>query len=218
MLRVDGDHIYIYDVIGPDWAGFVSANAVMDALTAVGKRKAYVHYNSPGGDVFEGVAAFNLMKRHREQYGLESIVDALAASAASYMAMSGEKVTMAEGSMLMVHLAGTLEWGNKFALRKAADKLDKVDASITDIYLNKTGIKVEDMQAMLEAETWMTAKEAIEKGFADSIEGTAVELVSVPKGMFNCVPPSVIEKSPVARKRDYNAILAKIATRRGQSI
>ena len=218
MLRVDGNEIYIYDVIGPEWFGLISANMVMDALNQVGQQRAIVHFNSPGGGVDEGVAAYNAMKRHREKYGLTVVVDSLAASIASVMAMAGDKIVMAEGSMLMIHEPWTVAIGDSRVMKKTAEILDKTSDSLIGIYATRTNKDATEIKSMLVEETWMTAKDAIDLGFADSIEGVAVEPVAVPADMFAKVPESVQQKPISARKRDARAILAKIATRRGQSI
>jgi ATP-dependent Clp protease protease subunit len=218
MLRVDKNEIYIYDVIGPEWFGLISANMVIDALNQVGNQRAIVHFNSPGGGVDEGVAAYNAMKRHREKYGLTVVVDSLAASIASVMAMAGDKITMAEGSMLMIHEPWTVAVGDSRVMKKTAEILDKTSESLIGIYAGRTKKDEPEIKSMLAEETWMTAKDAVSLGFADDIEGIAVEPVTVPDGMFAKVPDGVHLKPVAARKRDQAKLLAKLTQLRGRSI
>jgi ATP-dependent protease ClpP protease subunit len=158
------------------------------------------------------------MKRHREKYGLTVVVDSLAASIASVMSMAGDKIVMAEGSMLMIHEPWTVAIGDSRVMKKTAEILDKTSDSLVGIYATRANKDASEIKSMLVDETWMTAKDAIDLGFADSIEGVAVEPVAVPADMFAKVPDNVEQKPITARKRDVRAILAKIATRRGQSI
>jgi ATP-dependent Clp protease protease subunit len=138
----------------------------LDALGAIKNLKIYI--NSPGGDAFAGSAIYSMLKRHPAAKTV--YIDGLAASAASLIAMAGDKVVMPANAMMMIHRAWTIVLGNANELRKVAEMCDKVDASILTTYVAKTGRSDEDIMALLDAETWMTAQEAVDGGFADEIE------------------------------------------------
>lgn len=155
--------IQLYDEIGP-WG--VTAAAFTRALADAGPGPVKVRINSPGGDVFDGLAIFNALK---QRGGVEIVVDGLAASAASYVAMAGETVTMAEQSMLMIHNSWTLAVGNRHDFTKTAGTMEKIDAQMAEIYAARTGKDGAEIAAMLDAETWLTAAEAKDAGFCDAV-------------------------------------------------
>lgn len=140
--------------------------ADLDALGEVEELSIYI--NSGGGDVFAGQAIYSMLKRHKANKIV--YIDGLAASIASVIAMAGNKIVMPANAMMMIHNAYTLVRGNKENLRKMADDLEKIDGSIVAVYTEKTGLKEKDIQEKMDAETWFSAKEAIEQGFADEIE------------------------------------------------
>lgn len=128
-----------------------------------------VRINSPGGDVFAGMQIYNMLKDRNGDVTV--IVDALAASAASFIAMAGDKIIMNTGSMMMVHKASTIAWGNEDEMQQVIEMLRKTDDSIISVYAARTGKSKEEIKQLLADETWMTAEEAVEMGFAD--EATA---------------------------------------------
>lgn len=212
MFRIDGNEIYIYDVIGPSALGYIGNADVFDALKEIGKtERAIVHINSPGGSVDEGVGIYNLLKNHPGK--VDVVVDSLAASIASVIAMAGETITMTKGSKLMVHEPWTMAVGNSKALRKQADLLDIYQSSIIKIYEDRAKLSRDEIISLLEAETWMEPEDAIAIGFADSIKGCAVEAPVVPQNTFQNVPEGVKEvklQKPAAKHRDQAKILAEI--------
>lgn len=127
-----------------------------------------VYINSEGGDVFAGQAINSMLKRHNATVTV--YVDGLAASIASVIAMAGDKVIMPSNAMMMIHNPWSFVIGNSEDMRKMADDLDKIAESIIAAYKEKTGLSDEDLKAIMDAETWLTAEEAVEKGFADEIE------------------------------------------------
>lgn len=158
------------DVIGEDWwtGGGITSNRVKAALDSNKEAKTIkVLMNSPGGDVFEGLAIQSLLKRTGARIEFEVI--GLAASAATVIAMSGDSIKIHEGAMWMVHEAWTFNVGNKRDMRQAADFLEKIDGSIRDIYARRTGRAAEDITRLVEAETWMTAHEAVTEKFATGV-------------------------------------------------
>jgi ATP-dependent Clp protease protease subunit len=158
--------LYIYDVIDAYWG--VSAVSVIDALAQIGDATTLnVYLNTPGGDVFEGRAIMAAIQR----FNGKSIahVDSLCASAGTSIALSCDEVEMSEGALFMIHNASGMAWGDKTAMRETANLLEKVEGSIITDYTTKTGKSSEEIAAMMEAETWMTAKEALDNGFIDRI-------------------------------------------------
>lgn len=165
-----GAEILIYDFIGSDFFGDgVTAKGIKAELDELGLvSDIVVRINSPGGNVWDGVSIFNLLKNHEAQVHVE--IDGLAASAASCIAMAGDLITMNEGSMMMIHNPWMLAMGDAGDMRKAADMLDKITSEFAGIYERRTGQSHDEVLQLMDAETWFTADEAISAGFAD--EGT----------------------------------------------
>ncbi len=151
-----------------------------------------VHLNSPGGDVFEGMTMLNLLKAHSAR--VEVLVDGIAASAASFVAMAGDRIVMGEGSMLMIHNPMTIMWGNAAELRKQAEVLDKVAGEMAGIYAKRTGKSEDQARAWMDAETWFTGKEAVEAGLADELvaeenhRGTEAQRNQTGETASDCLP------------------------------
>ena len=160
--------ISIYDVIGEDvWTGEgVTARRVAGALRAIGRNAVTVNVNSPGGDMFEGLAIYNLLREHPAEVTVK--VMGLAASAASIIAMAGDRIEMGLGSMFMVHNSWGLVMGNQNDMRDAAETFAEFDAAMADIYTARTGLGRDEIEAMMNAETWMRTERAIEMGFAEA--------------------------------------------------
>ena len=117
-----------------------------------------IYINSGGGDVFAGQAIHSMLARHT---AFKTVyVDGLAASIASVIVMAGDKIIMPRNAMMMIHNAWTIAAGNKESFRKLADDMEKIDESIVTTYADKTGLESEEIKALMEAETWMTAEEA----------------------------------------------------------
>lgn len=143
-----------------------------------------VMINSPGGDVFAGQAIHSMLRRHKAQVNV--YVDGLAASIASVIAMAGDRVVMPRNAMLMIHDPFTFVEGNSRELRKWADNLDVTRESLIAAYQNKTELSHDELVLLLEAETWLTAEDAVAQGFADEIEETkAISASLVRSGVIN---------------------------------
>jgi len=158
--------IKIYDEIGM-WG--ITARQFSDELSALGQVKQislFIH--SPGGDVFDGIAIYNLLKKHPANITVH--IDGLAASMASVIAMAGDKVVMPENAMLMIHKPWGISGGNANEMRDYADLLDKVEAVLIPAYATKTGKSTDELAQMLEGETWLNGRECVEQGFADELE------------------------------------------------
>lgn len=159
--------ISVYDVIGQDfWTGEgVTAKRIAAALRAIGKGPVTVNINSPGGDLFEGFAIYNLLRDHDGEVTVKVL--GLAASAASVIAMAGDTIQVSRASFLMIHNTWVMAIGNRNDLHETAEFLEPFDRAMADIYSSRTGLDTEDVTAMMDAETWMGGAEAIGKGFAD---------------------------------------------------
>jgi ATP-dependent Clp protease, protease subunit len=142
----------------------INVETVSNELNAV-EGNITIRLNSGGGDVFEGIEIYNYLKSLDNHITIE--VTALAASAASIIAMAGDEIKMCTGSSMMVHEASTIAWGNKSDIQKVLNSLDTIDDSLVSIYAERTGADKETINSWIEEETWFTADEAIEVGLAD---------------------------------------------------
>ncbi|OLR25835.1 Clp protease ClpP [Bacillus cereus] len=126
-----------------------------------------INLNSPGGDVFDGIAIYNQLKNHSAKIIIN--VDGLAASAASIIAMAADELIMNTGSMLMIHEASTWTWGTKLDIRKTLNALEGIDKSLADIYMTRYQGERSEIETMIANETWFTANEAVEIGLAHKV-------------------------------------------------
>lgn len=161
--------ISIYDVIGYDyWTGEgVTAKRISAALRSLGAGPVTVNINSPGGDLFEGLAIYNLLREHKGEVTVKVI--GVAASAASIIAMAGDTVQVARAGFLMIHNTWVMAVGNRNDLREYADTLEPFDRAMADIYAARTGQEAKAMAKLMDAETWIGGSDAIEQGFADEL-------------------------------------------------
>src|SRR5690606_20407067 len=148
------------------WSGGgVTANRISAALRSIGNQDITVRINSPGGDMFEGITIYNLLRAHPAKVTVEVL--GWAASAASIIAMAGDEIRMGLGSFMMVANAWGLVTGNRHAMREAASLFDQCDAAIADIYEARTGMTRSEIEQLMRAETFMNPAKAVEYGFAD---------------------------------------------------
>ena len=124
-----------------------------------------VHINSYGGETVQGLAIYNLLKQHSATINV--YVDGAACSSASIIAMAGNKVYMTKSSLMMIHNCWTCTSGNAKELRKQADDMDKISVAYISAYMSKVNITEDRLKELLDEETWLTAEECIEMGFAD---------------------------------------------------
>ncbi|EFF0703662.1 Clp protease ClpP [Escherichia coli] len=157
--------IYIYDEIG-FWG--VTAKQFISDLNALGDiTHINLHINSPGGEVFEGIAIFNTLRNHGA--GITVYVDGVAASMASLIAMAGDTVIMPENAFMMIHKPWGISGGDAEKMRTYADRLDKLESVMVPVYAQKTGKTTDEIAAMLADETWMSGAECLAHGFADQV-------------------------------------------------
>ena len=176
-----------------------SAAGFRDALKDLGDIKTInLHINSPGGSVFEGIAIYNMLKQNKAHVNV--YVDGLAASIASVIAMSGDAIFMPSNSMLMIHNPWTMAVGNASELRKQADDLDKITESSIQTYLNQAGDKLDEetLRQLMDDETWLTAKEAVDYGLATEVIEANKAAASISKNFaqrYRHVPERLIQAS-----------------------
>lgn len=212
----DTAEIYIYDAIGQDWFGGISATMVKDELAKIKNVKEItIHLNSPGGDVFEGNAIYNLLNAHKATKYVE--IDGLAASMGSVIAMVGDEIRMAENAMMMIHDPRGGMFGTSAELRKQADLIDAVKDSLVGTYVARTGKTEKVVAALMADETWMSAKEAVEMGFATSVTEPkrVAACANLDKFGFRNVPAQLLAKMQSPHddqvKAELAALRAKIA-------
>lgn len=171
--NADYADLYIFDEIGErkDWwtgdlVGF-GPKKLIEALDEVTADTIHVHINSNGGDVFEGIAVYNLLKNSGKT--IHTYIEGIAASIASVIAMAGETVNMGKTSMLMIHNCYTFAIGNSKELRKIADDMDVIMESIRKAYLDHVSISEDELKELLDSESYLTSDKCLEMGFCDNI-------------------------------------------------
>nr|DAT72759.1 MAG TPA: major capsid protein [Bacteriophage sp.] len=186
----DTAEISIYDEIG---GGGISAQQFAKDFKALGHnlKQINLHIHSPGGDVFDGIAIYNLLKNHPANKTVT--IDGLAASMASVIAMAGTEIIMPENAM-MIHKPWGVQGGDADDMRKYADLLDKVEDTLIPAYAAKTGKSAKELAEMLAAETWLNGKECVEHGFADKLAEPVkamAQLQSKRLGDYNNMPKAI---------------------------
>jgi ATP-dependent Clp endopeptidase proteolytic subunit ClpP len=165
-LATDTVEVSIFDEIG--YWGVTASDFVKD-LQGVSAKNITLHINSPGGDVFDGLAILNSLRQHPATVNV--IIDGLAASAASFIAMAGDSVVIAPNAMVMIHEASGLVMGNSQDMTEMAALLDKTSANIASVYAQRAGGDVESWRQAMRTETWYSDQEAVDAGLADQILG-----------------------------------------------
>jgi len=162
----DDNSISILDVIGQDfWGEGVTSKRISAALRSIGKKDVVVNINSPGGDYFEGLAIYNILRDHPGKVTVKVL--GIAASAASVIAMAGDEIQIARAGFLMIHNTWVIAMGDRHQLRDVAEWLEPFDHAAVDIYAARTGLEPKEIAKMLDRETWIGGAEAVDKGFAD---------------------------------------------------
>ncbi|RMH96380.1 head maturation protease, ClpP-related, partial [Stutzerimonas nitrititolerans] len=162
------DTITVYGVIGEDWYGEgVTLKRIDAALRAIGERDVTVYINSPGGDMFEGIAIYNRLREHSHK--VTTKVLGMAASAASVIYLAGAERQVASSAFLMIHNCWTFLAGNRHYLRDVADDMEEFDAAMADLYAETSGQSVESMAEMMDDETFIRGKRAVEIGLATGL-------------------------------------------------
>ncbi|MFE0801092.1 head maturation protease, ClpP-related [Streptomyces sp. NPDC058812] len=166
----DEAEVMIYDEVGGWWG--TTADDLITELKGISSPRMRVRINSPGGSVFEGIAIANALRAHPAAVTVQ--VDAIAASIASVIAMAGDRIEMAPNSMLMIHDASGMAWGNAREMEEMAELLDLISDNIADAYAQRAGGTREQWRERMRAETWYLPEDAVDNGLAD-------EAVTAPK-------------------------------------
>jgi ATP-dependent Clp protease, protease subunit len=172
MLDADEAEVTVYDYIvaadaDAEWFGGVSAETFAREVRALKAKTIHVRINSPGGDVFGGRVMQGALAEHSANVVVH--IDGLAASAASVVAMGGDKIIMGDGAMMMIHRAWTLAIGNANDMTEAAALLNKIDETLARTYATRAKGDALEMLSLMNAETWFTASEAKAAGLADEV-------------------------------------------------
>lgn len=203
--------IYLYDDIEADdkdwWTGeripsetsSMTISQMIESNPDVAEIE--LHINSNGGDVKEAMAIYSLLKRHKAHK--TAYIDGFAASAASVIPMACDNIVMSVVSVMFIHHAWKITWGNPEQLRKEADDLEKIDSQSNRAYKEKAGDKLsqEKLDAMLDAETWLTADECLEYGLCDEVETIKKdEKKTVAQQMFNAFKQKQVNAKTAEQK------------------
>lgn len=167
--KADKAEIWIYEMIGVDWwtGEGITAKDFQKDLAKIKDKQIDLHINSPGGDVFDGTAIYNLLKQHPST--ITTYIDGLAASIASVIALAGDTVNMAENATFMVHQPLAMTIGNEDDHQKTLDILHTIGGSIAKTYMAKTEKPENEIRQMMRDETWLDSDGALEAGFIDEI-------------------------------------------------
>ena len=207
MAEVKGDSlaVYVYDEIGS--FGITAKGFIEDVASAAGVNKLDIHINSPGGDVFQGLAIYNFLKRHKSEKTV--YVDGMAGSIASIIAMAGDKVVMPENAFMFIHNPWTVTAGNADDLRQEAEALMKMQTALMAVYAERTGLPDADLQQMMDDDTWLTASEAVEFGFADEIAGAVKMAAKYNPALYASIPVEIAMKLTGDDEMDESAPVAE---------
>ncbi|MGY6355673.1 head maturation protease, ClpP-related [Citrobacter amalonaticus] len=197
----DDNTISIFDVIGKDyWDEGVTAKRISGALRSLNGADVTVNINSPGGDMFEGLAIYNLLREYQGKVTVKVL--GIAASAASIIAMAGDDIQIGRGAFLMIHNCWVIAVGNRHDFAELAVSLEPFDKAMADIYAARSGLEMATVQKLMDAESYIGGSDAVEKGLADSL----LSADAVSDG----------DESPAAALRKLDALLAKTNTPRSE--
>ncbi len=220
-VRAQGNELMLYGAIG-SYFDEIDGKRTVEQINAM-TGDITVRVNSPGGDVFDGIAIMNALKAHSEKKGkVTVIVEALAASIASVIAVgAADELIMSEGSYLMIHNPWTLAIGDADEFEHTAGVLRQLAGTLAEIYSRKTGKTKEEIQVLMDAETWIDSAEALELGFADKSEGEDSGLNSAfDLSVFKNVPEDLRIAAKGAKPtttRDFERILRNAGFSRSEA-
>lgn len=190
----DDNTISIFDVIGQDyWGEGVTAKRIAGALRSMNGADVTVNVNSPGGDMFEGLAIYNLLREYPGKVTMKVL--GIAASAASIITMGGDEIQIGRGAFLMIHNCWVVSMGNRHDFAALADYLEPFDTAMADIYAARSGLDISTVQSMMDGETYIGGSDAVEQGLADSL--------------LSADAVAGDDHSPGAALRKLDAVLAK---------
>lgn len=194
MIKLETRELFIYDDIGPAWAGMVGTETVIDGLAELGAGEVNVRINSYGGSVDEALAMLEVLQRHDGEVSVS--VDSIAASAASLFPVAFQS-TAAKHARIMIHNPWGVAMGSSEDMRKTADILDVYRDSIVTVYEQSMDATPDEIKALMDAETWYTAADAQAIGLVGAVtEGEAVEAKAIPANRFKNVPKDLTLTEP----------------------
>ncbi|MFP7605038.1 head maturation protease, ClpP-related [Serratia quinivorans] len=197
----DDNTISVFDVIGQDyWGEGVTAKRIAGTLRSMNGADVTVNINSPGGDMFEGLAIYNLLREYQGKVTVKVL--GLAASAASIIAMAGDDIQIGRGAFLMIHNCWVVAIGNRHDFAAMVDYLEPFDNAMADIYAARSGLDSDAIKQMMDSETYIGGSDAIEKGLAD--------------GLLSSDSVTSDDESPAAALRKLDSLLAKANTPRSE--
>lgn len=197
----DDNTISVFDVIGQDyWGEGITAKRIAGALRAMNGADVTVNINSPGGDMFEGLAIYNLLREYEGHVTVKVL--GIAASAASIITMAGDDIQIGRGAFLMIHNCWLYAMGNRHDFAELAQSLEPFDTAMADIYAARSGLDIAAVQKLMDAESYIGGSDAVAKGLADSL----LSADAVSDG----------DESPATALRKLDALLAKTNTPRSE--
>ena len=211
-LSPDQSEIVLYDVIG--WP-FNDAGELVRAITGMKGKEILARINSPGGDIWDGIAIFNAFARHDAK--VTTRIESMAASIASVIALAGKEVQAYQNAMLMIHEPWTVAAGSQYDFREIADILEKISGNMVDIYASNSSVGKREVREMMKAETYFTAKEAKEKGFIDTIIDGKGAKAQFDLSMFAHVPDDIRSEGHEPTEREIERILRDAGVSRGKA-
>lgn len=194
-VLIDGE-IVLYGTVGADlWGDGFSSLDVLQALAALGRGvDVTVRINSPGGNAYEGAAIYNALAAHGGQITI--LVDSVAASAASLIAMAGDDIVMRPGSIMMIHDPTAITFGDSAAHQKSIEGLEALASTYADVYAEKAGLTPEEARSDMVEETWFTPQQAVDRGYADRIDAgdsdEPVQPVAFNYRLFHHTPEHIV--------------------------
>lgn len=206
--------IYLYDDIGEGWFGGVSSKQFSNDLRALGDVKNItLRVDSAGGSVFDGHVIYNLLREHPAQINVK--IDGMAASIASVIAMAGDVIEISENAMMMIHNPWGVAIGEEDDIRKEADRIAAIRSKIVSAYAGRTKRDENKVSEMMDDETWLSAHEAVELGFADKLNEATLLAASAAdwKRYRYQNPPEKLAAAQVTdfpRKRENEVRFARI--------
>ena len=217
IQKNDVADLYIFgDITSWPWLeSDVSASGIVNELQSLDAKEINVHINSYGGEVAEGLAIYNTLKN--SDMKVTTICDGFACSAASVIFMAGDERIINEASLLMIHNAWTYANGNATELRKAAEDLDKITQASVNAYVSRAVISEDEIKNLMDNETWITAQEAVEYGFATKTEKS--DDGGIKQSAFANIRSAILKKPEnvkpveIAMQLDDEAIAEVIAER-----
>ncbi|ELI2637162.1 TPA: Clp protease ClpP [Escherichia coli] len=190
QAKADALHVRIYDEIG----GYgVQASTLTDQISACGDvSEIHLCIHSPGGDIFQGLAIYNVLKNHPAKKIVH--IEGIAASMASFIAMCGDHIVMPANAMMMIHAPRGVTAGVSGDVRRFADLMDKLGDTMAETYAGRTGKSKQEITAMMEAETWMDGNECKANGFADEVISAITAMARIESkriGDFSNMPENI---------------------------